>query len=215
MELLNDAYAWVGSLPPASIYGVLFAVAYLENVVPPIPGDVGLVVGGMIAAGGAIEAGVVIALATVAGGLGFVSVYGVGRRAGEALLAPDRFRRVPKRDLMRALAVLGRRGYAVVLANRFLPGLRAVIGLAVGMSRMRVVPVAVLATLSAGVWSALLVTLGVVGVDQREVIAGALAGFERVGVGLLAALAVALAVWWRRARWRRAERAGRTGEDTP
>ncbi len=200
METLNHLYAWLSALPPLTVYVVLFLIAYGENVLPPIPGDVGVVVGGMVAATGAVQLPAVVVLCMVAGGLGFMTVFWAGHRLGDAALDPKRLRFLPKAELMRAREVVGRRGLWVVAVNRFLPGLRSVIALAVGMSPLRAAPVAVLSTLSAGVWSALIVSLGYTLVGHRDTLARVLGSFERAGMVLLVLAALALAVWWVRRR---------------
>ena len=202
MELLNDFHAYLSALPALTVYSLLFVIAYGENVVPPIPGDVAVVVGGMVAAAGAVSLPVVVVLATIAGGLGFMTVFAVGRRLGEATLRPNRLRFLPRDELNRAREVVGRRGLIVVAINRFLPGLRSVIGLAVGMSPLRPMPVAVLSTISAGVWSALIAYLGYALVDNRVALARFLQGFERVGAVLLALGLIGLVVFVVRRRRR-------------
>lgn len=213
MELLNEVHTWLSGLPAAWVYVAVFAIAYFENVVPPIPGDVAIVVGGMVAAAGAVSLPLVVALAAVAGGLGFMTVYAVGRRLGSALLDPERFRWLPKSDIRRAEARLARNGYLVVAANRFMPGIRSVIALSVGMSGLPPARVAALATASATVWSALIATLGYALVDNRAALARLLGGFERMGVALLALLALGLAYWLLKAARRRREDGPRNRED--
>lgn len=208
MELLNEFYVWLSALPPLAVYAAVFAIAYLENVFPPVPGDVAIVVGGMVAATSAVALPLVVALAAAAGGLGFMTVYVAGRAFGHLILDPDRLRWLPKADIRRAEARLARNGYLVVAANRFVPGLRSVIAIAVGMSEMPPARVAALATLSATLWSALTAGLGYALVDNRDVIARVLGTFQQVGAVVLAALVVALAVWLVRARRRRAEAVG-------
>jgi membrane protein DedA with SNARE-associated domain len=196
------------------VYLVLFGIAYLENVVPPIPGDVAILVAGMIAAAGAVSLPVVVALAAIAGGLGFMSVYAAGRWFNEALNDPTRFRWLPRGDIRRAEGYVARFGYLVVAANRFLPGVRAVIAIAVGMSGLRAGRVAVLATASAVVWAALASYLGYTLVDNREVLARLLGNFERLGTLLSALLAVALLTWLLRVRGRRREALRQAGQET-
>ncbi|HLA63211.1 MAG TPA: VTT domain-containing protein [Rhodothermales bacterium] len=209
MELLESIHGWLSSLPPGGVYLALFIIAYVENVVPPIPGDVAIVVAGMVAAAGAVSLPVLVALAAVAGALGFMSVYAVGKRLDAALLDPGRFRWLPKDDIRKAEGYVARYGYFVVAANRFMPGVRAVIGLSVGMSGLAPGRVAALATLSAAVWAALMGALGYALVDNREVLARLLGGVERVGTVLMALLAVGLAAWLiRTVRRRRGARSG-------
>lgn len=214
MEILESLYSWLSGLPPGGVYLALFIIAYVENIVPPIPGDVAIVVAGMVAAAGAVSLPVLIALSAVSGALGFMSVYAVGKRLDAALLDPARFRWLPKDDIRKAEGYVARYGYLVVAANRFMPGVRAVIGLSVGMSGLGPGRVAALATLSAAVWAALMGALGYALVDNREVLARLLGGVEWVGSVLLALLGLGFAVWLVRAlRKRRLARAG-AGQET-
>src|SRR6056297_3009470 len=213
-ELLGDIVSWMEGLPPGWIYVTVFAVAYLENVVPPIPGDMVVVFGGYLAGLGRIEFVPVVVLATAAGALGFMSVYALGRWVGEAALDPSRLRWVPKRAAWKARDWLRRWGYGVVAANRFLSGARSVISLMVGAAEMRPVPVALWATLSAAVWTSLIAYLGAVVGENWTVIGGWLARYSQiVTVVLVAGVVVYFGVkWWRRRR--ASDRASqRNGED--
>lgn len=195
METLDAIYAWLAGLHPLVVYLAVFGVTYGENLFPPVPGDVLLVVAGMIAATGAVSLPVVVALAAVAGAVGFLTVYVAGRRVGTALLTADRYVFVPKAELRRALDLVPRYGSWIVLVNRFLPGLRSVIGLAVGMSRMPIGRVALLGTISSAAWSALIVGVGYALAGNRAAIAQVLGSFERVGAVLLGVLVLAVVVW--------------------
>lgn len=214
MELINEIHAWLSGLQPAAVYAVLFAIAYLENLVPPVPGDVATVVAGMVAAAGAVSLPAVVVLAGLAGGLGFLTLYVVGRRFDDLLDDPRRLRWLPRGDIRRAEEKVTRFGFAIVAVNRFLPGLRAVISVTVGMSHLAAGPVAVLATSSATVWAALMAYMGYALVDNREALARLLGGFERVGLVLSIAFGAALMAWLWRARRPRSS-GGQETEKTP
>jgi membrane protein DedA with SNARE-associated domain len=203
MELIGEIHGWLSGLQPGAVYAVLFLIAYFENLVPPVPGDVATVVAGMVAAAGAVSLTLVVILAGAAGGLGFLTLYAVGRRFDDLLDDPRRLRWLPRADIRRAEDKVARFGYAVVAVNRFLPGLRAVISVTVGMSRLAAGPVAVLATASATVWAALIAYLGYALVDNREALARILGGFERAGLVISIAVGLALAAWLWRVRRRR------------
>ncbi|MBE2185542.1 MAG: DedA family protein [Rhodothermales bacterium] len=190
MEMLADLYAWLSGLSPLAVYAVLFAFSYAENVFPPVPGDVALVVGGMLAGIGVVHLPVLVVVCTVSGLVGFMTVYGIGRKVGPALLDPDRYRWVPKDQLRKAEASVNRHGRGIVLANRFLPGLRSVIGLAVGMSGVPVQSTVLLATVSAAAWSLLLCGLGYALGDNREALARALSNVKMGGLVLMGVLAL-------------------------
>ncbi|MEM1043053.1 MAG: DedA family protein [Bacteroidota bacterium] len=207
-ELLGDIVAWMEDLPPVWIYATVFTVAYLENVIPPIPGDMVVAFGGTLVGLGKVGLVPVIALATVAETLGFLTVYLVGRRIGDAVLDPDRLRWIPKEGARKVKRWLERYGLGVVAANRFLSGARAVIALMVGAARMRPGPVALWATVSAAAWCALIVYLGFVVGAQWEVIGTWLARYGQVVTVLLV---LGLGAYLGAKRWRRS--AQRNGED--
>ncbi len=210
-ELLSDLAAWMTELPLGWVYATVFAISYLENVVPPIPGDMVVVFGGTLVGLGRVEFVPVVLVATVAGALGFLSMYAVGRRVGEAVLDPERLRWIPKEAARKVADWLERYGLGVVAANRFLSGARSVISLMVGAARMPLGPVALWATLSAAVWCGLLVWLGAAVGERWDVIGVWLARYGQVVTVALVILIGVVAV--RHWRGRRRTAAQRNGED--
>lgn len=208
-EILHDIVAWMEGLSAFWIYATVFAVAYLENVVPPIPGDMVVVFGGYLVGVGRVEFIPVVALATVAGALGFMTMYAVGRLVGEAVLDPQRLRWIPKQAAWRVRDWLKRYGYGVVAANRFLSGARSVIALMVGVSGMRPAPTALWATVSAAVWIGIIAYLGVVVGDNWAVIGEWLKRYSQWVTG---ALVIGLALYVGVGAWRR-RTSQRNGED--
>ncbi|MEP0549058.1 MAG: DedA family protein [Rhodothermales bacterium] len=209
-ELLGDIVTWMQGLSPVWIYVTVFGVAYLENVVPPIPGDMIVVFGGYLAGLGQVGLVPVILLATVAGTLGFMSMYAVGRTVGEAVLDPDRMRWIPKQAAWKVRAWLQKYGYGVVAANRFLSGARAVISLMVGVARMPAGPVAVWAALSAAVWTGIIAYLGAVVGDNWALVGEWL---KRYGQGVTVVLVVVAVVYVGLKAWQRRAGSQRNGED--
>ena len=209
-EILNDIVAWMEGLSAFWIYATVFVVAYLENVVPPIPGDMVVVFGGYLVGLGRVEFVPVVVLATVAGALGFMTMYAVGRVVGEAVLDPQRMRWIPKRAAWRVRAWLKRWGYGVVAANRFLSGARSVIALMVGAAEMRPAQTALWATVSAAVWTGIIAYLGVVVGDNWAVIGEWLARYSR---WVTAALVLGIALYVGVGVWRRRRASQRNGED--
>ena len=203
--LVADFTAWLRALPPGGVYAVLFLVAYGENLVPPIWGDTVVVLCGSLVGLGTLAFGPTLALSSLGGALGFLTVFAVGRRLGGAVHDPTRLRWIPRGPVARAQRWLDRWGYAVVAANRFLSGGRSVIGLLAGASDLRWAPTALWASVSAVAWSALLVWGGAALGSRWERVLGWLAVYGRVVTVALAAVLLALAVrWWRGKKPRRA-----------
>lgn len=199
-EWFSNFFAWMEALPPLWAYVTLFVVAYGENVIPPIPGDMVVVFGGYMAGVGLLDLGVVVTLSTVGGALGFLSMYAIGRRLGTAVRDPDRFRWLPQDGFDRAEQWLQQYGFGVVVANRFLSGARSVISLTVGMARMSVWQTALWCTVSAAVWCGLISYAGYAVGDNWRIIGDYLQAYGRIVIGLLAVVGlVVLARWgWNR-----------------
>ena len=200
MEAVEAALAWMETLHPVWVYTIVFAVSFGEHVLPPIPGDVMIVVGGYFVATGTTSFALTVAVATLAGGLGFMAMYAAGRHLGPVVLDPDRLRWIPKEPAHRVERWLQKYGYGVVAANRFLSGGRSVIALLVGAARMRPGLVALLATASAAAWTGLLVALGAtLGENWRQIV-GWLATYGKVVTAALvvAGAGYALVRWHRR-----------------
>lgn len=169
-ELLTDIVNWMTELSPLWAYAIILGIAYGENVLPPVPGDMVVVFGGVLVGRGVLSYPIVVFLATVGGTAGFMTVYALGYRLGKTVLAPDRFTWLPQRQVDRAQRWVQRWGYGVVLANRFLSGARSVISLTVGMAHMDPWKTAAAAAVSATIWTALIAYAGyVVGENWRLV----------------------------------------------
>lgn len=185
IEIFADFFNWMGSLSPLWMYVVILLITYLENVVPPIPGDMIVVFGGYLVALGSLNFVAVVVISTIGGAVGFMSMYAVGYSMGRAVMAPDRMRWLPKQHIHRARDWLEKYGYGIVAANRFLSGARSVISLTVGMAHMAPGPVCLYAALSALVWTALLTGAGYVVGDNWAMIGGYLRQYGWVVLGAL------------------------------
>ncbi|MFN3595639.1 MAG: DedA family protein [Rubricoccaceae bacterium] len=183
---------WLRVQPPLAIYAVVALVAFLENVIPPIPGDILIVIAGYFVGVGVVAFAPVCASATAGSAAGFMVLYAVGRALGDAIDDPRRLRWLPSGPVGTVRAWLARWGYAVVAVNRLLSGARAVISLLAGASRLDARRCALWATVSAALWTALLAGAGyVVGSEWERVVPflrayGRLVTFGLVAAGLLA-----------------------------
>lgn len=159
-EYLTDIVEWMSSLPVLWAYVIILVISYGENVLPPIPGDMIIVFGGYLVGIGRLDVIPVIVLSTIGGSAGFMTMYAVGHRIGRHVLQRRGTRWIPIKRLDRAREMLARWGHGLILANRFLPGLRSVISLSVGMAHMPAGRTTMFASFSALAWSGLLIGLG-------------------------------------------------------
>jgi membrane protein DedA with SNARE-associated domain len=205
LDWFSNFFTWMQGLSPVWAYATLLVIAYGENVAPPIPGDMVVVFGGYLAGLGQLHLGVVIVLSTIGGALGFMTMFAVGVRLGEAILDPDRYRWLPRDGIEKARRWLQRYGYGVVAANRFLSGARSVISLTAGMAQMDTWRTLFWCTVSAFVWTGLISYAGYAVGDNWELVVTYLRAYGRVILTLLLLAAAVLVGRW---YWRQRSPAG-------
>ena len=163
-QFVQEIVQLINTLPPKSIYLVFFLVAYFENVIPPVPGDVLVAFGGYLAAEAIIGLVPVLLLTTIASVVGFMSMYWIGSRWGTQVEENHKrfwlLRFVPFKYLDKVRSWMQRWGVGVVLANRFLAGTRSVIALTAGLSHTRVSTTILCSTISSVLWNSILLGFG-------------------------------------------------------
>ncbi len=199
--MTDDILAWLATHEGPWAYVLVAAACLFEYVFPPFPGDT-VALFGVFLAVTAGYSGWAVYLALNAGAtLGGMLAYGFGRLFSDPETRP-RFLRSERSA--RAIATLEdqyrRHGGLYLLANRFVPALRAFFFVAAGIARVPAWQVAVYGGLSAMAWNALLFGLGWWLGESFEVL--------RVWIERYAIVAVTLALsglslfWWRRRRAR-------------
>ena len=211
--MLSEAIPFLAGLSPAWIYLVLGIGAGLENIVPPVPADTVVVIGGFLAAGGAADP-VGIFLATWAANVTTaLAVYLAGARYG-----PGFFETVPGRlllrphQLRRLESYYNRWGQVTIFATRFLPGFRAVVPVFAGVTGQRLLPVAFPLAVASAIWYGLLTWLGTTAGRNVEGILDWVGGLNRILLVLAFVLGVVVLYRWYRSR--NAAAGGRGGCDS-
>lgn len=159
-----DIVEWIRLQPVLGIYIILAIIAYLENVVPPIPGDILIVFGGYLASELIVGFWWVVMLTTVGSVMGFMTMYYFGYVVGDEVRTQrNRFRFLRFFDadyLDKAERWMYRWGQGVVLANRFLAGARSIISITAGVTRLNPRKTASYATIGAFAWNVILIGAG-------------------------------------------------------
>ncbi|MDZ7689699.1 MAG: DedA family protein [Balneolaceae bacterium] len=183
-EFTQDLIEWIRVLSPLSIYSIFFLVAYIENIVPPIPGDLLVVFGGYLAAVQVINITPVLLLTTVASVMGFITMYWIGSHWGTQIEEQrERFwmiKFIPLKYIEKVRSWMQRWGQGVVLANRFLAGTRSVISLTAGISHTPVLSTILSSTASSVLWNAILLGLGWIVKKNWQVIGDYLNIYSRI-----------------------------------
>lgn len=193
--------AWVEGVPNVLVYAALGAGAAVENVVPAVPADTFVVLGGFLSAVGDLHARWVFLATWVGNVASALAMYRVGRTHGRLFFTEGWGRRFLNAHQMERLAeFFGRWGTAAVFLTRFLPGLRAVVPVFAGVTHQRPAYVVLPLAAASAIWYGALVWAGAMAGHNLDRVMEALG---RVNSWLLlGALAVGAAVarWWWRTR---------------
>lgn len=206
-ELLRTFTDWVTMLHPSVIVLLISAIAYFENVVPPIPGDLVVVFAGFLASEGIIRVIPVYMGTTVASVVGFLSMYYVGvylRSKSKQLNDPKFWMRrfLDPRHLKKARKWMNRWGQWVVVGNRFLAGTRSVIAVTAGYSRTNLLVTSASSFISSLLWNGLLLFAGFLIHENWQLIGHYLSIYSR---SIMVLIAVVVAVVWAVRRRRRSK----------
>jgi membrane-associated protein len=203
---MAEALTRTGPFAPA----ILAAASFLEYVFPPFPGDLVVLFGAWYAVEGKISWPLAYAAVTGGAVLGSFVDYAAGRWLSPRLDAgAERRGPVSAERLHKFVEAYRRWGPALLLANRFLPGVRGFIFLAAGAARLPVARVLVLGAISAALWNALLLAAGGLVVHNREELEALLRRYQTAAWTGMIALAVAAGGLW---AWRRRSRTARAKE---
>jgi len=158
--MFEDILTKIATFPPFWIYITLFFFAFVENVFPPSPSDVLLVVGGILIGTGAISFILALAIATLGSITGFMLMFYIGSTVDKKLIHSGRFKHIPVDSIEKVEKWFRKYGYFIIVANRFMPGTRAVISFFAGMSNLEPKKTTLLCFVSALVWNAIMLYLG-------------------------------------------------------
>ncbi|ASQ90297.1 hypothetical protein CHL67_04595 [Prosthecochloris sp. GSB1] len=169
--MFDTAIEFLKNADPFAVYIFLFFISFLENVVPPVPGDVPVAFIGYMTVYSDIDFGLSVAAASAGSTLGFMTMFLLSRRIGLKIYArgenPVRHgfvraahRMFPPEQMELARGRFSSHGYIAVLVNRFLFGYRAVISILAGFLHLNVAGVFAAALASSVVWYVMLLRGG-------------------------------------------------------
>ncbi len=151
---------YLDSLPDYLVYVSLGLSAFVENIFPPIPGDTIIVFGAFLVGIGRLNLFWVYFSTTLGSLSGFMSLFWIGRYLGRRFFIERDYRFIKAKDIIRAEDWFRKYGYFLIVLNRFIPAIRSVISVAVGISGLSGTKVSILALVSCAVWNIIWTLLG-------------------------------------------------------
>ncbi|MFT3913673.1 MAG: DedA family protein [Anaeromyxobacteraceae bacterium] len=201
-------HAWIGAVVAATgpwAPLLLFGAALVEYVFPPFPGDLVVVFGAWYAVHGELSWPVTFVAVTLGAVAGAALDHRLGMLLGRGLEGPWAHRLgISTEKVARFEAAYRRWGVWLLLANRFMPGIRGFLFLAAGAARIPLRTVVLYGGISAAIWNAGLLAAGAFLAKNADELVELFRRYTETATAVLAAVALAaVAAWlWRRRRAR-------------
>jgi membrane protein DedA with SNARE-associated domain len=198
---MADFIELMNRLPDAALYLLLALGAGAENLVPAIPADTFVALGGFLAGAGDLQARWVILGTWLCNVAGAVFVYRMShlhgpsffeRGLGRHLLRPHQFRRMS--------GFYDRWGTPAIFLSRFLPGVRAVVPLFAGATHQPWARVVIPIAVASAIWYSGLVRIGLWAGQNLEALQRVVGNINATLAVAAGVVAIAMVVWWVRTR---------------
>ena len=174
-DLVSDASGWA--------YAIVFAVAFLDALIPLVPSETTVITAGVVAATGDLTLAIVIPAAAAGAFAGDNVAYLIGRRFGGGI--KRRFGSGNARRIEWAERQLEERGAELIVVARFIPGGRTGVTLGAGALEYPWRRFALFDAIAGSLWALYAALLGYFGGRTFE---------HAAWKGLLLALGIAFAV---------------------
>jgi membrane-associated protein len=176
-QIVSDASGWA--------YAIVFAVAFLDALIPVVPSETTVITAGVVAGAGDLSLAIIIPVAAAGAFAGDNVAYFIGRRFGHRVTR--RFFRGDKgrRSLDWAESQLQERGGELILVARFIPAGRTAVTLSAGTLKYPWRRFAIFDAIAGLTWACYAALLGYYGGKAFE---------DAPWKGLLLALGIAFSV---------------------
>ncbi len=144
------------------LYMIVFVSMLIENFFPPYPGDTIIFICAVYAAGGHASWSSIYALSVVGTIASVMALYYVGRTKGRDVLSSQRMRWLGVRRLEKVEHWFDRWHDKVLLASRWLTGVRALIAVLAGVGRVGAWRMLIYSTISTLAWNFVVLYLALV-----------------------------------------------------
>jgi len=176
-ESLLESLSGVGVI---WIYAILLIAAYLENIIPPIPGDTVVIFGAYLVGLDRIEFIPSLIVTTIGSLTGFMTYYYIGSSRGRSYFEKKNYKWFNEQRIAKVIEWFSKWGVMLILVNRFLAGTRSVVSICAGFVKMGWMKVATLALISSFVWNGILITAGYYAGRNWKVVEGMVRNYNYI-----------------------------------
>ena len=193
--MLHEAVDFILGLVNDWGYWGIFAMMFLESTFFPFPSEVAMIPAGYLAFQGKMNIWLAI-LAGLGGSLaGALFNYYLARSMGRKLLIKyGRYVFIKEEAIVKLEKFFTNHGHISTFTGRLIPGIRQLISLPAGLSKMHVGEFAAYTSLGAGIWVAILAALGYFAGANEELWKSNL---KEITIGVLVLLVIGIALYVR------------------
>jgi len=149
---------WIG-------YGAILLAMFLENLIPPIPSELIMPLGGFYVSQGQLDFFPVVVAGLLGTVIGALPWYGIGRLVNEERLEQwldkrGRWLGIIPQELFRSRKWFNQYGVSLVFWGRLVPGIRTLISVPAGVELMPITPFLIWTTAGSLIWTLFLTITG-------------------------------------------------------
>lgn len=198
--MLHDFIAWILATVNDWGYTGIFILMALESTVLPVPSELVLIPAGYLAHQGQMNFGLIVLASTIGSLVGASFNYVVSMWLGRPFLERwGRYFFVRPALLHKTDAFFLKHGAVSTFTGRLIPGIRHLISIPAGLTRMNAGAFALYTCLGAGLWSLVLTLFGYF-LGGNEALIQQYQRHITVGVILFVALVIGGYWWWNKRR---------------
>jgi len=146
-------------------YGAILLAMFLENLIPPIPSELIMPLGGFYVSQGQLDFFPVVLAGLIGTVIGAMPWYGIGRLVNEERLQKwleknGRWIGINPQDLARSRKWFNKYGVSLVFWGRLVPGIRTLISVPAGVELMPIIPFFIWTSAGSLIWTLFLTITG-------------------------------------------------------
>jgi membrane protein DedA with SNARE-associated domain len=117
--MIEHILTTIGHLTPFWLLIALTFFSYFENIFPPSPSDLVVVVGGSLIGKGVISFIPTLALTTLGSVAGFMTIYYIGSTLDKKLVKAHKLKYISTEGIEKVEAWFSKYGFWIIIANRY------------------------------------------------------------------------------------------------
>ncbi len=177
------------------VYAALFVACFIENIIPPFPGDSFIAAAGALVASGRLTLATSFMVVLAGGMLSVMVMYVLGRRFGRGYFMEKDYKYFSAEDILKFEKNLNRWGPLLMIGSRFVVGFRAAIAVGAGIARYPAWWMVLYSLISYVLFTGLIFFLAMVVVDNLQLIGQYFRTYNMIAWPVVLGAVAAVIIW--------------------